>query len=147
VSGVSGPAQVRTGGGSDDIGDISWNMPTITIRCPANIPGGGPSHTWWQALAMATPIAHKGTTTCAKVYATTVLDLLTKPDLVSEAHSYFEQEQAGRYTPLIGPDDQPAIHLNSDRMARWKPRLQEFYYDPSRFDTYLEQLGIDYPGV
>lgn len=149
VSGVSAPisAQFRTGGGSDDIGDISWNMPTITIRYPANIPGGGPSHTWWQALAMATPIAHKGTTNCAQVYVTTVLDLLTKPELVGDAQRYFDEEQAGQYKPLVGSDDQPAIHLNRERMARWKPRLEEFYYDPSRFDTYLEQLGIDYPGV
>lgn len=149
VSGVSGPIpnQFRRGGGSDDIGDIAWNMPTVTIRYPANIPDGGASHTWWHALAEATPIAHKGTTACAKVNATTALDLLLKPELLSEAQSYFDEEQAGQYKALIGPDDQPAIHLNRERMARWKPRLEEFYYDPSRFDTYLEQLGIPYPGV
>lgn len=147
VSGVSGPPEVLTGGGSDDIGDISWNMPTITIRYPANIPSGGPSHTWWAALAEATPIAHKGTTTGAKVNATTVLDLLLKPELLRDARDYFEENQAGQYTPLISPEDQPATHLNRERMARWKPRLEEFYYDPSRFDTYLEQLGIDYPGT
>ncbi|MGH3386532.1 MAG: peptidase dimerization domain-containing protein [Nocardioidaceae bacterium] len=149
VSGVSGPIQdqFRRGGGSDDIGDIAWNMPTVTIRYPANIPSGGASHTWWHALAEATPIAHKGTTACAKVNATTALDLLLKPELLSAAHSYFEEEQAGQYKALIGPDDQPAIHLNRERMARWKPRLEEFYYDPARFDTYLEQLGIPYPGV
>jgi aminobenzoyl-glutamate utilization protein B len=145
VEGLNGPPEIRVGGGSDDIGDISWNMPTITIRYPANIPDGGPSHTWWSALAMATPIAHKGTTACAKVYATTVLDLLLRPELVREAWAYFDEEQAGQYTPLIGPDDKPAIHLNRERMAKWRPRLEPFYYDPSRYDTYLEQLGIDYP--
>src|SRR6266487_3283044 len=29
----------RTGGGSDDIGDVSWNVPTVTLRFPSNIPG------------------------------------------------------------------------------------------------------------
>ncbi|MEV0720388.1 amidohydrolase [Asanoa sp. NPDC050611] len=148
VDGLSGPIpnQYRQGGGSDDIGDISWKMPTITIRFPANIPGGGPSHTWWQALSMATPIAHKGTTTCAKVYATTVLDLLLTPTLVQDAKAYFQAEQAGKYKPLIGPDDKPAIHLNRERMELWRPRLEKVYYNPSRYKTYLDQLGIAYPG-
>src|SRR6185312_10502753 len=46
------------GGGSDDIGDVSWNVPTVTLRYPSNIPGL-PGHNWANAIAMATPIAHK----------------------------------------------------------------------------------------
>jgi aminobenzoyl-glutamate utilization protein B len=30
-------------------------------------------------------------------------------------------------------------------MQVFRDRMREFYYDPSRFDTYLEQLGVDYP--
>jgi aminobenzoyl-glutamate utilization protein B len=147
ASGVSGPPSVTTGGGSDDIGDISWKMPTITIRYPANIPSAGPSHTWWHALAMATPIAHKGTTTCAKVYVATVLDLLMKPEVLAEAKKYFDAEQGGQYKSLLGPDDTPATHLNRERMARWKPELEKLYYDPSKYESYLQQLDIPYPGV
>ncbi len=149
VSGVSGPIpkEYHSGGGSDDIGDISWNTPTITIRFPSNIPDAGPNHSWWAALASATPIAHKGATTCAKVYATTILDLLLRPELVSNAWDYFEKEQGSAYTPLIGPDDEPAIHLNRERQAMWRSRLEEFYYDPDQYDTYLEQLGVDYPST
>ena len=62
------------GGGSDDIGDISWNVPTVTWY-PANIPEL-PGHSWANAIAMATPIAHKGATAGAKAQALTVLDLL-----------------------------------------------------------------------
>jgi aminobenzoyl-glutamate utilization protein B len=51
------------------------------------------------------------------------------------------------YTPFITPDDQPAIWLNEDIMARWRDQMRPFYYDPSRFDSYLEQLGIEYPTV
>src|SRR5689334_11492554 len=47
-----GPAP--TGGGSDDIGDISWNVPTVVLRYPSNIPGG-PGHNWANAISMATP--------------------------------------------------------------------------------------------
>src|SRR5262249_33997504 len=51
---VAGPVPVEqnTGGGSDDIGDISWNVPTITLRYPSNIPGL-PGHNWADAIAMA----------------------------------------------------------------------------------------------
>ena len=58
----------RTGGGSDDIGDVSWNVPTVTLRFPSNIPGL-PGHNWANAIAMATPIAHKGAIAGAKVQA------------------------------------------------------------------------------
>ncbi|MBA4160453.1 MAG: amidohydrolase, partial [Gemmatimonadetes bacterium] len=54
------------GGGSDDIGDISWVVPTVTLRFPSNIPNL-PGHHWSNAISMATPIAHKGATAGAKV--------------------------------------------------------------------------------
>ena len=50
-------------------------MPTVTLRYPSNIPGL-PGHNWANAIAMATPIAHKGVTAGAKVQAMTILDLV-----------------------------------------------------------------------
>ena len=61
-------AQQPTGGGSDDIGDVSWVVPTVTLNYPSNIPGG-PGHNWANAISMATPIAHKGVVAGAKVQA------------------------------------------------------------------------------
>ena len=81
-----------TGGGSDDIGDVSWNVPTVTLRYPCNIPGL-PGHNWANAIAMATPIAHKGVIAGAKVQAMTVLDLLLHPELVERAWDYFNNVQ------------------------------------------------------
>ncbi len=78
----------NTGGGSDDIGDISWNVPTVTLRYPSNIPGL-PGHNWADGIAMATPIAHKGVTAGAKVQAMTIVDLLLKPEVVTAAWDYF----------------------------------------------------------
>ncbi len=136
------------GGGSDDIGDISWNMPTVTLRFPSNV-SGTPGHNWANGITMATPIAHKGAVAGAKVQARTLLDILLEEDLTTEAWSYFNDVQTKEttYTPFITPDDQPAIWLNADIMGRWKPELEKYYYDPSRFNTYLEQLGIEYPTV
>ena len=101
---LQGPATTNTGGGSDDIGDISWNVPTITLRYPSNIPGL-PGHNWANAISMATPIAHKGVTAGAKVQAMTMIDLLTKPALVQAAWDYFRNVQTKdtKYEPLIRP--------------------------------------------
>ncbi len=140
------PADQNTGGGSDDIGDVSWAVPTVTLRYPANIPGL-PGHHWASAIAMATPIAHKGVTAGAKVQADTMLDLLLKPELAQKAWDYFKNEQSkeATYTPLIGENDKPAIWLNRKVMQEAKPELKKYYYDPTKYKSYLEQLGIPYP--
>ncbi len=145
---LAGPvtAEQQTRGGSDDIGDVSWNVPTVSLRYPSNIPGL-PGHNWTDAIAMATPIAHKGVTAGAKVVAMTMIDLLTKPELVSEAWKYFREVQTKdtKYQPLIGADDKPPTYLNQRTMDTYRERMRKFYYDPSKYDTYLEQLGIKYP--
>ena len=140
------PDDERRGGGSDDIGDISWIVPTVSLRFPSNI-AGGQGHNWNKAIAMATPIAHKGATAGAKVHAMTVLDLLLRPELVEQSWDYFKDVQTKdrQYTTFLRPEDEPAIWLNEDIMAEFRPQLERYYYDPSRYDTYLEQLGIDYP--
>jgi len=145
---LQGPVEDNRGGGSDDIGDISWNVPTVTLRFPSNIPGL-PGHNWANGISMATPIAHKGATAGAKVQAMTMLDLLLKPALVDQAWDYFRTVQTKdvKYEPLIRPQDMPAIDLNKATMDRFRPEMRKYYYDPSRYQSYLEQLGITYPTV
>ena len=139
------PDSERRGGGSDDIGDVSWVVPTATLRFPSNIPGGA-GHNWNKTIAMATPIAHRGATAGAKVQALTLLDFVLRPELVQQAKDYFENQTKDRqYTTFLRPEDEPAIWLNRDIMERFKPQLEELYYDETRYDTYLEQLGIEYP--
>jgi len=136
------------GGGSDDIGDISWVTPTVTLRFPSNIPNL-PGHNWVNAIAMATPIAHKGATAGAKVTAMTMLDLLSSPALVDSAWSYFRNVQTKdqQYIPFISASDTPPVELNGNIMARYRDQMKRYYYDPTRYKTYLEQLGITYPTV
>jgi aminobenzoyl-glutamate utilization protein B len=143
---IATPSEEPRSGGSDDIGDISWNVPTVTLRYPSNIPGL-PGHHWSNAITMATPIAHKGGVAGARVLARTALELYLSPDLVDDAWRYFREEQTAEqeYISFIGPDDPPATHLNREIMEEFRPQLREFYYDETRFETYLEQLGIEYP--
>ncbi len=138
----------KRGGGSDDIGDISWNVPTVSLSFPANIQAG-PGHNWANAIAMATPIAHKGVIAGAKVQATTILDILMRPEITTQAWDYFKNVQTKdrKYTPLIRPDDKPAIWLNEEIMAKYRPEMRKYYYDSTKYKTYLDQLGITYPTV
>ncbi len=145
---VMGRQLMSMGGGSDDIADISWSLPTIVLRYPSNIPGL-PGHHWSNAISMATPIAHKGIVYGAKAEAMTILDLLLKPELIKNAWTYYREEQTKelQYTPLVGPKDVPAIQLNKNIMTTFKPELSKYYYNPVKYKNYLEQLGIVYPTV
>jgi aminobenzoyl-glutamate utilization protein B len=140
------PESQRMGGGSDDIGDVSWNVPTVTLRFPSNIPGP-PGHNWANSIVMATPIAHKGAVAGAKVQALTMLDIIMKPTVVADAWTYFRDVQTKdvKYTPFISATDKPPIWLNAEIMARYKPELSKYYYDSKKYKSYLEQLGIAYP--
>lgn len=147
ISGGAIEAQ-RTGGGSDDIGDVSWVVPTITLNYPSNIPGL-PGHHWANAISMATPIAHKGVVAGAKVQAMTMLDILLQPQLVKDAWDYFTNVETKdvKYKSFFAATDQPPIYLNKERMEKYRPLMKQFYYDPKKYPTYLDQLGIKYPTV
>lgn len=142
------PVKNPVSGGSDDIGDISWKLPTVTLGFPSNIPGL-PGHHWANAVAMATPIAHKGVVAGAKAEAMTLLDFFLNPKLVADAKEYFRTEQGmkQKYTPMVSETDKPAVYLNTEIMEEFRPQLQKFYYDETKYGSYLEQLGIKYPTV
>ena len=148
VDTLKGSVPFSWGGGSDDIADISWNLPTIVLRYPANIPGTK-GHHWADAIAMATPIAHKGSLAGAKATALTLIDLFTNPQILVDAKDYFTniQTKEVKYKPFIKATDPPAIYLNKEIMDRYRDQMKKYYYDPSKYTTYLEQLGITYPTV
>lgn len=145
---VMGRQLMSMGGGSDDIADISWSLPTVVLRYPSNIPGL-PGHHWSNAISMATPIAHKGIVYGAKAEVMTLLDMLLKPEIIKNAWEYYRTEQTKdqKYAPLIGEKDQPAIYLNQKIMTEYAPKLKPLYYNPAKYKTYLDQLGIVYPTV
>jgi aminobenzoyl-glutamate utilization protein B len=131
--------------GSDDIAEVGWNLPTVVLRYPGNIPGMT-GHHWSSGIAMATPIAHKGTTHGAAAQAMTVIDLMTTPKIIEDARAYFaEQTREQKWESLIPRDAKPPIEFNKEKMDRFRPALEKLRYDPSKYSTYLEQLGVKYP--
>jgi aminobenzoyl-glutamate utilization protein B len=135
-------------GGSDDIGDVSWVAPTVTVRYPANIPNL-PGHNWSNAISMATPIAHKGIVAGSKTIAMTMIDLLMRPELVREARTYFTDVQLknNKVLPLLADTDMPQVQINHDTMERYRPQMRAYYYDAAKYDTYLDQLGVKFPTI
>ena len=143
---LKGSVPFSWGGGTDDIADISWNVPTIVLGYPANIPGLK-GHHWGDAIAMATPIAHKGSLAGAKVTALTLIDLFTDPKILSDAKDYFKNVQTKdvQYIPFITEKDNAPIYLNKEKMDTYRSEMKKFYYNPAKYKTYMEQLGIEYP--
>ena len=48
---------------------------------------------------------------------------------------------------MMRKTDKPAIELNEEIMRTYRDEMKKLYYDPSKYDTYLDQLGITYPTI
>jgi len=81
--------------------------------------------------------------------AMTLLDMFTNPEIIKSAKTYFTDVQTRdtKYIPLVSKTDKPAIMLNKKIMDEFWPQMKKYYYDPAKYKTYLEQLGIKYPTV
>jgi aminobenzoyl-glutamate utilization protein B len=90
-------------GGSTDVGDISWHVPTSGLNTVC-FAAGSPGHSWQNVAAAGSPIAHKGLLVAAKVLAGTALDLLQDEKVLEEAKADLQRRLKGRkYTTRIPP--------------------------------------------
>jgi aminobenzoyl-glutamate utilization protein B len=55
------------------------------------------------------------------------------------------QTKGTKYVSFVDANTKPATHLNTKIMAQYRPELKKYYYNPAKYKTYLEQLGIKYP--
>jgi aminobenzoyl-glutamate utilization protein B len=94
-------------GGSTDVGDVSWHVPTSGLRT-ACFAAGAPGHSWQNVAAVGSPIGHKGLLAAARVLALTTADLLQDEKLLAEAKKDFQERMKDRkYTTRI-PEGQKA---------------------------------------
>jgi aminobenzoyl-glutamate utilization protein B len=82
-------------GASSDVGDVSWNVPTMGVVYSA-WPQGIPPHQWGCTACHGMSIGHKATIAAAKVMASAGLDLLTQPDLLEAAQEDFKKQTKGQ---------------------------------------------------
>ena len=92
------------GGGSTDVGDVSWNVPNINLGVTV-APKGTPWHSWAVVACGGMSIGHKGMVYASKALAMTAVDLFTNPKLVNEVKEEFKTRKGDEvYKPMIdGP--------------------------------------------
>jgi aminobenzoyl-glutamate utilization protein B len=97
------------GGGSTDVGDVSWNVPTASFGTAGFIPGSA-GHSWQNVASDGTTIGTKALINAGKVFSLSAIELFTNPKLVAEIKAEFEKRRGDgfRYEPLLG-DRKPAL--------------------------------------
>jgi len=95
-------------GGSTDVGDVSWNAPTLHVSV-VTAPRGVPWHAWPVVAAGGMSIGHKGMVLAAKTLAATMVDLLDDPAALAAVRAEFAGKTKGFvYQPFI-PDGPPPV--------------------------------------
>lgn len=99
----------RRGGGSTDVGDVSWAVPTVGLRTATYVPGT-PSHSWQAVACAGSSIGQKGMLVAAKTLTGMALDLLNDQQLIQDARAEWLQFRGEdfKYDPLLG-DREPAL--------------------------------------
>jgi aminobenzoyl-glutamate utilization protein B len=100
--------EMDAGGGSTDVGDISYTVPTVGLRAATWVPGT-PAHSWQAVACGGTEIGTKGMMVAAKTMALTAIDLFLHPELIKKAAEEFKQAKGSyQYRALLG-DRKPAL--------------------------------------
>ena len=102
------PFIFRQGMGSTDVGDVSWNVPTVGFRTATWVPGT-PAHSWQAVAAGGTSIGHKGMLLAAKLLAQSARQLLVEPSTIEAARAEFAERRgaAFAYRALLGERSPP----------------------------------------
>ena len=102
--------EANRSGGSTDVGDVSWAVPTVGFRAATWIPGT-PSHSWQAVACGGTDIGIKGMIVAATTLSFSGIDLLTNPALLTQAKEEWQKNRGAdfKYVPLIG-NRKPALN-------------------------------------
>jgi aminobenzoyl-glutamate utilization protein B len=95
---------------STDVGDVSWNVPTIGFLTATFVPGVVP-HTWQAAACAGMSIGQKGMIVAAKALGLTGADLFLHPQLVADAKADFKRQMEGKtYQSVIPTGQKPPLN-------------------------------------
>jgi aminobenzoyl-glutamate utilization protein B len=102
-------SESATSGGSTDVGDVSWTVPTVGLQTATWVPGSS-AHSWQSTAASGMSIGQKGMIVAAKTLALTALDLYKSPALIEKARAEWTQKRGAnfKYEALLG-DRKPAL--------------------------------------
>ena len=94
-------------GGSTDVGDVSWNIPTIHLSVTSSAKGA-PWHAWPVVASGGMSIGHKGMMHASKALAATMIDLFDDPKLIAAIRREFEEKTKGTTYRAYIPEGPPA---------------------------------------
>ncbi|MDT0539499.1 amidohydrolase [Croceitalea sp. P059] len=98
------------GGGSTDVGDVSWNVPNINLSATV-APKDTPWHSWAVVACGGMSIGHKGMVYASKAMAMTMVDLFENQKLIDKVTEEFKTRKGDEvYEPMI--DGPPPIGEN-----------------------------------
>jgi aminobenzoyl-glutamate utilization protein B len=94
----------NSGGGSTDVGDVSWNVANINLGVTV-APKDTPWHSWAVVACAGMSIGHKGMIHAAKAMGMTMVDLFDNPKLVNQVKAEYKERKGNEvYEPMIeGP--------------------------------------------
>ena len=98
-------------GGSTDVGDVSWTVPTLHLSV-TTAAAGAPWHAWPVVATGGMSIGHKGMVYAAKTMAATMVDLFADPEKLAEVRREFEDKTRGIEYVSFLPDGPPPIPLD-----------------------------------
>lgn len=127
ISELTPPESVYTGGGSTDVADISWNVPTIRMGT-AGIPTDTKNHSWLRTGATGSHAGHVAMAAAARYLAAVSVDLLTQPKLLrglQEEHA--ARTRQTKWRSMLPDDYQPPVHRPPDWFLQrtqqsWPPK-------------------------
>jgi aminobenzoyl-glutamate utilization protein B len=103
------PDARREAGGSTDVGDVSWTVPTVGLRAATWAPGT-PGHSWQAVACGGTSLGLKGMNVAVKTMSATMLELYTRTEVIVRAKEEFQRRRGSdfKYAALLG-DRPPAL--------------------------------------
>ncbi len=115
------PFEVKLGGegGSTDVGDVSWTVPTAGLNAATWVPGTA-AHSWQAIAAGGTSIGNKGMIVAAKALATSAVELFQRPDVIAKATAELQQRRGSdyHYVSLVGDRDPPLDYRKAAQPGR-----------------------------
>ncbi len=100
-------------GGSTDVADVSWAVPTGQFTTATAVPGT-PGHSWQNVACSGSSIGRKGMINAAKVLALTTLDLMDSPTQLEAARNAFDQARGGKeYRSRLPADAKPPLNYRN----------------------------------
>ncbi len=108
--------------GSTDVSTVSWVVPTMEFGTTCNVLGA-PGHSWQFVACSGSTIGHKSLIFAAKTMAGSILDLMTKPELLAKAKEEHKRRLAGRSYEPGDVERKPPLELARETAEKLKGKV------------------------